>query len=47
MEDFGQLNIEHSELLTSGFLVCENIPLLKRTLERDIVAVTEVHVVVF
>ena len=39
MEDFGQLNIEHSESLTSGFLVCENIPLLKRTLERDMVAV--------
>ena len=39
MEDFGQLNIKHSESLTSGLLMCTNIPLLKRTLERIIEAV--------
>ena len=37
--DYDQLNIEKSSSLTDGFLVCDNIPLLKRTLERNVVAV--------
>ena len=47
MEDFGQLNIKHSESLTSGFLVCENIPLLKKDIGERYSSCTEVHVVFF
>ena len=39
MVDFEQIDIEHRESLNNSFLVCVNLTLVKRTLERNILSV--------